>query len=214
MNLFSNYKDIRKKISKDEYEELVRVQKTKTRIGFCLLGWSVDDRIEELEALEENYGFVFLAEKEWLLDYRDHGKQPVYSLWLKDKMWDILAGCINVVEYGEDPRWWPEKVVQFSINTEELFFEFSESIASDYILPKILVVNVPYLNGSVSLPHLVVAYELIHDFEYILQSISKYNNAEMQVESIDILSMDDPSAWLINQDGDGCLWDMPVRGRK
>ncbi|MDG9671803.1 hypothetical protein ONV78_28970 [Hahella sp. CR1] len=214
MNLISSHKDIRKNISIDNYEELVCVQKAKTRIGFCVQGWSVDDRIQELEELEKDYGFVFMAEKEWLLDYRDKGKQPVYSLWLKEKMWDLLASNIYIIEYDGDPRWWPEKVVQFSVETKGLLFEFSEELEIDCIFPKTLVINVPYINESVSLPHLVVAYELIHDFEYILQSISIYKNANMEVESIDILSMDDPHAWLINQNGDGCVWDMPVRGRK
>ncbi len=213
MNLLDEYRNIRKYIEPEIYEELVAQERKKTRIGFCVIGWSVDDRIEELQSLEDKFGFVFLGEKAWLSNFKETGEHPIYSSWLENIVFKKYEDCITIINYNEDKRYWPEKVFQIVIDTNKYVLSFKDSIISNYIYPDKLILNVTSKHNSVSLPHLVVAYELIHDFEYILNAISKTKTDDMLIESIDIVSKDDPRAWIINQDSFGCVWDMPVRGR-
>ncbi|ENP0866261.1 TPA: hypothetical protein ACMD2S_004368 [Vibrio parahaemolyticus] len=214
MNLLSEFNKTRKFIEPEKYEELVELQRSKTRIGFCLLGWSVDDRIDELQTLEDELGFVYLAEKAWLLDFKETGEYPLYSLWLENTIWKDLESSSHIVELVEDKRYWPEKVFKVVIGTQKYALDFKDKIPSDYIFPESLELNITCNHNSVSQPHLIMAYEIIHDLEYILHSISKNYSSDTLIESIDVVSKDDPRAWLINQ-GDGSFdWDMPVRGRK
>lgn len=214
MNLLEEHIETRKFIDPKDYERLVEEQRYKTRIGFCVLGWNVDDRIEELQVLENKLGFVFMAEKAWLSDFKENGEHPLYSLWLENTIWKKLENCTQIVQFNEDNRYWPEKVCQVVLDTKKYALQFKDAISSDYVFPEELVINISCKHNRVSLPHLVVAYELMHDLEYILSSISKSDHGDMLIESLDVVSKDDPRAWIINQNSDGCSWDMPVRGRK
>tara|TARA_B100000745_G_C20057115_1_gene360599 strand:- start:70 stop:714 length:645 start_codon:yes stop_codon:yes gene_type:complete len=214
MNILDRYKQVRRYIAPAEYESLFEIQRKKTRVGFCLSGWSVDERIEELDHLENELGFVYLFENEWLKHYKEAGEHSVYSAWLKKYLLQKFSDEISIVDYGEDTSAYPEKVARLSLDTDGYAFDFKEKLLGDYIFPEQLVINIACIGGVISVPHLNVAFELVHDFEYILSNLSKSNSQEVEVESLDVVSLDDARFWLFNQNDLGCSWDRPVRGRK
>jgi len=213
MNIIDTHKAIRKFIPVAKYEELIDSVRDSSLIGAYISGIDVNPRINHLQSLESDLGFVYVGEKEWL---QRKDEFPIYSGWVREVLATSQDLTTRYVEYDDEGKYWPRNVFEIALDTKHIKLNFDEITHSSYFFPDELIINVACINDEVSLSHLVSAFEVIHDLEYILSIVSLSANAVVQdnITSIDLVSIEEPRLWSIFQEGDGLEFDRPVLNRK
>jgi hypothetical protein len=213
MHILSTHKPIRKFIPVTKYEEMIDSARDSSLIGSYVCGIDVNPRINYLQSLESDIGFVYVGEKEWL---QRKNEFPTYSSWVKEIIATSPDLTTRYVEYDDEGKYWPKNVFEINVNTRRIKLSFDELTHSSYFFPDEVIINVACISDEVSLSHLVSAFEVIHDLEYILSVVSLSDKCDVQdhISSIDLVSIEEPRLWSIFQEGSGLEFDRPVLNRK
>lgn len=206
----------RTSIPQPEYEALVLQSKQKTLIGDKgkIFGdIDIKKRIADLEALEQSKGFVFVAEKLWLLDVLSEkfdGGHFHYHKWLEKKLFETYPKSLSFSEFEPEIDYYPNKAWKLAIDSKPAQLNFSCFEHRGLNYPDSLDVFIYGSQKGFSPAHLVTAYEYMHDLEYMMelhnQDPSPYQKNDIM--NIAVVSAENPYRWTINLMSEyGSEWD-------
>lgn len=222
MYIFDEHAGKRSYIPLEEYEQLVAFNKQTSLIGFDVKIFGnegIQKRISELETFEQKKGFIFVAEKLWLLDILNGEfdcENNRYYRWLEKRLYNIFPNNFSFVEYEHQTEIHPRKIWKLKIETKELGLNFKEFTHLNLNFPKELEILIYGSEQCLSPSHLVAAYEFMHDLEYMMEvlSIDPGSYRKCDILSIETIVQENPYFWSLNQISEyGAEFDVWLRYR-
>jgi hypothetical protein len=202
MNLQTQSKYTRRYFPLKEY---LNLQKQQENISYTknnlkeLETRQISKRIEELQKQEEK-GFVYLGEKNWLQSYLESEnleKFKLYSQWVLYNFENYLELNFKPIEDASNSDIFVWETI---LDAEDLNLNFKELSMVNSTPFDELELAIIGNKEKISKNHLIKLFEILHNLEYILcdlyEKIPKYS--EESIMGIDIINNSDSTNWQLN----------------
>lgn len=202
---------IRKYFSPSEYKQKSERERERTIIYKDLTKFSQSEILKRIDQLteEEQKGFVYVGEKQWLSDYINKNRPfNIYSEWIFDVFQnDILT---TKLEWGTEEydghvskqyqNNWTGSIELFS---EDFIPYFNEFKTAEFLKTELLDFLEVIIRGDKESPDkdlLIYAFELLHDFPYYIEQLQHPLldiSYDWCIEGIELTDLNDKLNWCI-----------------
>jgi len=159
-------------------------------------------RIKVLEHAEVEHGFVYVAEKAWLISFLESNRSDKiqrYSSWVSDWFSENLREFSRET-YGPESKDYPDYCWVSEIATKDRLTTSSVLENSDFVTRDVLKLSVFGSNTHIHPSNLIRLYEFMHDFEFILKTMKyprKENDPPLDIIELEVCCEENPMTWAI-----------------